>query len=178
MSIDTPSNVTELITAVPSRSDTAEPLPLVDPAKAAKLRALIQGRAAAERAAEQLRAELDRLRHAPVPADDPRVRHIWIAAARVAEDEDYCSQYDRIVELAGGPTRDELRDAGDLDRSYRVRTLVTVEVWLNIDAASEDRAIRAIDHLDTSELRDKLQGVGLDDVDLEEWDAREAEEDD
>lgn len=180
MSIDTPTTITNIteLTAAPSlASAVREPLPLVDPAKAAKLRAIIQARVDAEREAGRLRAENEQLRTAPVPVDDPRMRHVWVAAALVAEQEEYCGQYDAIVETVGGPSRQELRDAGDLDRSFRVRTHITIEVWLEINAYSEDDAIRRVDSLYPADVREHLEGHSLDDADLESWDAREAEAD-
>ncbi|WP_100812134.1 hypothetical protein AB2L57_01720 [Microbacterium sp. HA-8] len=181
MSIDTPTTITNIteLTAAPSLVSTArEPLPLVDPAKAAKLRAIIQARADTEREAARLRAENEQLRTAPVPADDPRMRHIWVAAALVAEQEEYCGQYDAIIDTVGGPSRQDLRDAGDLDRSFRVRTHITLEVWLEINAYSEDDAIRRVDSLYLADVREHLESHSLDDADLESWDAREAEADD
>jgi hypothetical protein len=176
-------NVTDITTA-----RRPEPLPLVDPAKAAKLRSIIQARQAAERAATEAHAEADRLRQRitalendPIDARDHRMRHIWIDAARAAVANDHCSEYDQIVEDVGGLTRDELRDDGELTRGYRVRTHVTVEVYLSIDANDEDDAISRIDDLDSDDLRALLRnevGHAIDDVTVESWDAREADEDD
>lgn len=178
MTIDIASgNVTDIATARP----TPDPLPLIDQAKAAKLRAIITAKTDAEREVERLRAENAELRTAPVDARDHRMRHIWIAAARAAIANEHCSEYDDIVAEVGGLTRDELRDDGELDRTYRVRTHVTVEVHLTIDAADADAAVNKIDDLDQRELRELLRdtvGSIADNLELESWDAREADVDD
>lgn len=175
MTIDiAPDNVTDIATARPA----PDPLPLIDPAKAAKLRAIIQAKTDAEREAERLRQRIAVLEHEPIDGRDPRMRHIWIQAARKAIEDEHCEEYDRIVEEVGGETRDELRDAGELDRSYRVRTHVTVEVYLSIEAADAGAALSRIDDLDSGDLRDLLRnevGSVVDDLSLESWDARDAD---
>ncbi|MBN9605005.1 MAG: hypothetical protein J0G30_00125 [Actinomycetales bacterium] len=174
MTIDTTDNVTDIAT-VRSAPDAR---PLIDQAKAAKLRAIIQAKTHAEREVERLRTEVETLRTARVAARDPRARQIWIDAARAATDAGRCHEYDDLVERIGGFTRDELRDAGELDRAYRVRTHVTVEVNLTIDAFDEDDAISRVDALDLGDIRELLSGQIsslVHDLDLESWDAREAE---
>lgn len=177
---------------VPADPNPPTPAIVIDAAKAAKLRALIRARADAERTlaaagreheelrelVAQLRAENTTLRREDVSARDPRARHIWIAAARAAIDDDYCQQYDNIADSVGGFTRDELRDGGWLDQTYRVRTLVTIELHLDIDASSEDQAIDRIDDLGHHELATRLRhefGTAADQFEVESWDAREAE---
>lgn len=178
MTIDTvPGNVTDIGSAMP----TPDPLPLIDAAKAAKLRAIITARTEAERETERLRHRISFLESEPIDARDPRMRHIWVAAARAAQESDYCTEYDRIVYAVGGVTREDLSFAGELDRTYRVRTHVTVEVHLTIDAADEDAAISKVDDMDSSDIRDLLRdqlGNAIDEVALESWDAREADLDD
>lgn len=173
-----PPNVIDLAA---HRNDTPPtPLPLIDPAKAAKLRGIIKARANAEREVARLQAENAELRTAPVPAHDIRMRHIWIAAARAAQDEEYCDQYDMIASLVGGVTREELRDAGDLDRTYQVRTHITVEVNLLFEAADEDAALSRLDSLSWEAFQRQVRehASGLDDFDLQSWDTRSAELDD
>jgi len=178
MTIDiAPDNVTDIATVRP----VPDPLPLIDQAKAAKLRAIITAKTDAQREAERLRNRIAVLERETIDGRDPRMRHIWIQAARKAIEDEHCEEYDRIVEEVGGVTRDELRDAGELDRSYRVRTHVTVEVYLSIDANDEDDAISRIDDLDSDDLRALLRnevGHAIDDVTVESWDAREADGDD
>lgn len=134
-----------------------------------------------------LRAEIDRLHTEitklcteEVPADDPRVRHIWIAAAREAESASFCREYDRIVDEVGGIDRYTLRDEGELDQPYRVRTHIVIEVDLMIDASSEDDAVTKIEQLDSDGLRSRAldEGADLTHLELHSWDAREAELDD
>lgn len=126
---------------------------------------------------ERLKTENLRLRTEDVAADDLRVRHIWIDAAREAQRADYCREYDRIAEAVGGIDRDTLRNEGDLDESYLVLTHITIEVRLPIQACDEDDAIDKIDNLGTYELRGLAteNGYGIGDVEVESWNAREAE---
>lgn len=128
---------------------------------------------------ERLTTENLRLRTEDVAADDLRVRHLWIEAARVAQQSDYCREYDRIAELVGGIDRDTLREEGELDEPYMVTTHITIEVRLPILAYDEDNAIEKIDELDTHELRELVceQGYGFGDICIASWDAREAETD-
>lgn len=129
---------------------------------------------------EQLKTENLRLRTEDVDADDLRVRHIWITAAREAQRADYCREYDRIAEAVGGIDRDTLRSEGELDESYLVLTQITIEVRLPIHAYDEDDAIDKIDNLGTHELRELAteNGYGIGDIEVDSWDAREAERDD
>jgi hypothetical protein len=62
---------------------------------------------------------------------------LWIAAATTADDEGYCEVYDRIASSVGGPTRDDLREAGLLVRGFRVRGTRTVTVSFDIDIPFE-----------------------------------------
>jgi hypothetical protein len=154
MTIDTvPDNVTDIASAMP----TPDPLPLIDAAKAAKLRAIITARTEAERETERLRHRISFLESEPIDARDPRMRHIWVAAARAARESDYCTEYDNIVYAVGGVTLEDLSIAGELDRTYRVRTHVTVEVHLTIDAADAHAAISKVDDLDNSDIRDVVR---------------------
>lgn len=178
MTIDTTSsNVTDIATVRPA----AHPLPLTDTTKIAKLRALIKTAKDAQREAEQLRVQYELLRIAPVTADDPRMLQVWIDAARAADDANRCHEYDDLVERIGGPTRDTLREQGYLDRSYRVRTHVTFEFFLTVEAASDDAAVDYIDNLQGSDIRhllhDQMGGI-VETLDLETWDARDADLDD
>lgn len=129
---------------------------------------------------ERLKTENLRLRTEDVEADDLRVRHIWIKAAREAQNADYCREYDRIAEAVGGIDRDTLRSDGELDESYLVTTHITIEVSLPIQACDADDAVDKIDHLSTYELRELAteNGYGIGDVEVDSWDAREAERDD
>src|SRR4249919_2957638 len=63
---------------------------------------------------------------------DIRLLGLMIEAAKIAEAEDYCYQYDRIAEMIGTWTRDELRDAGLLSREYSVRGTRRVSITVDI----------------------------------------------
>lgn len=72
-----------------------------------------------------------------VPASDAdgkdlRLLGLMIRAARVAESEDFCYQYDRIAEMLGTWTRDDLREAGLLDTDYTVTGTRTVTLTVNL----------------------------------------------
>lgn len=129
---------------------------------------------------ERLTTENLRLRTEDVAADDLRVRHIWITAAREAQRAEYCREYDRIAEAVGGIDRDTLREEGELDESYTVTTHITIEVSLQVLACGEGNAIDKIDELDSEELRVLADehGYHLGNIDIDSWDAREAEIDD
>ncbi len=125
----------------------------------------------------RLNQNISRLECEEVPPNDSRVRHIWVAAARAADEENFCGEYDRLAEALGVPTRDDLREAGELDSTYTVRTLVTIEVNLEVETSSEDAAIDAIDRLSIAELREKLGNVceEVHQTEIDSWDAQEAE---
>ena len=63
---------------------------------------------------------------------DIRLLPLMVKAARTAESEDYCYQYDTIAEAIGTWTRDELREAGMLDTDYSVSGYRRVTVTMTI----------------------------------------------
>jgi hypothetical protein len=90
------------------------------------------------------------------PAD---VRHLalWIAAARAADDADHCGEYDAIAINVGGPTRDDLRNAGLLDSEFTVRGTRTVTVTVTMPFETTYTAARPGDvrrNFDADELGD------------------------
>lgn len=123
-----------------------------------------------------LKTEIHRLENEEVRADDPRVRHIWINAAKEAEKGEYCGEYDRVAEELGGWARDDLRAAGDLDETYMVLTQITIELSLPVEACSAQDAVEKIDEMSSTALRELAceLGFGLGNLDIENWDAREA----
>jgi len=80
---------------------------------------------------------------------------ILIAAARAADDAGYCPVYDEIARTIGGPTRDELREAGLLDTVFTVEGTRTVTLTVRIPFSSEYTAARPGDvrrNFDADEL--------------------------
>lgn len=85
--------------------------------KLRKLRELVQERNA-------LRAQVN----APIEVSDPRLTPAWVKAAQEADAAGYCSEYDRIAGAVGFPTRDELRERGDIeDPTWEVEVYVDFE---------------------------------------------------
>lgn len=66
---------------------------------------------------------------------DVRLLPLMIEAARIAESEEFCYQYDRIASLIGTWTRDELREAGLLDSDYRIEGTRTLTVTVTLPFA-------------------------------------------
>jgi hypothetical protein len=96
------------------------------------------------------------------------VRHLplWIAAARAADEADHCSEYDGIAIAVGGPTRDDLRNAGLLDSTFLVTGTRTVTLTVSIPFSTEYTAARPGD------VRREFEIDELGDVDG--YDIREA----
>lgn len=87
------------------------------------------------------------------------VRHLplWIAAARAADDADHCGEYDAIAINVGGPTRDDLRNAGLLDSEFTVTGTRTVTVTFTVPFEATYTAARPGDvrrEFSTDELGD------------------------
>lgn len=69
----------------------------------------------------------------PIDASDVAYLPLWVAAAVKAEEDGYPSHYDRIAEAVGGPTRDDLAEAGLMPTAFTVAMTrrVPVLVWVN-----------------------------------------------
>lgn len=108
-----------------------------------KLRELIEAKNAAELALKTQARELEIWKNqakynegadvASLDATDTRTWHLFAEAARIAEREEYCSEYDRIAELGGVPTRDQLRDHGLLATAGRVAVSISFVVYVDVD---------------------------------------------
>lgn len=64
-----------------------------------------------------------------ITVDDPRVRHLWVEAAKTADANDWCPTYDTVAEQSGVPTRQALRASGEL----KPHTTITFTLQVNID---------------------------------------------
>lgn len=126
----------------------------------------------------QLNAQLSHAQVGDIDISDPRLTHIWIAAAKAANTLNQCSEYDRTAGMLGIPTRDELREQGLLSQTYDVEVRVELSTWITVQvqATDERNAIDEADHLDTADIWDYLDTGALDSGSIDSWDAREAEE--
>jgi hypothetical protein len=99
-------------------------------------------------------------------ASDVRHLPLWIAAARAADEADHCGEYDQIARAVGGPSRDDLRDAGFLDSTFTVEGTREVTLTVRIPFTSEYTAARPGD------VRRNFDSDELGEVDM--YDVREA----
>lgn len=70
-------------------------------------------------------------------ASDVRHLPVLLKAANAADDAGYCSVYDDIARNIGAPTRDDMREAGLLQRTFTVTGSRTVTVSFDIDIPFE-----------------------------------------
>ncbi|WP_242085823.1 hypothetical protein [Microbacterium lacticum] len=87
---------------------------------------------------ERQRREIDLLQQPITDPTDDRLTAIWERGEQIANDENFCSEYDRLVEAIGGTPR---------ERDFRVTLSVTltqrvsVTVTARTSAEAEDLAI-------------------------------------
>lgn len=132
----------------------------VPDAKLAKLRALVERAATAERMQAAAESEVHELKRQLVNAEsgpitntaDPRLTPIWDRAHEAADEAGYCGVFDELMDTIGAPTRE--RDyTVDLDITMTVSVPVTArpadvesngssEFSNNIDGSDVDEAIR------------------------------------
>jgi hypothetical protein len=93
--------------------------------------------------------------HAALPFNPRDVTHLplWIAAATAADEAGYCPVYDEIATNVGGPTRQDLRDAGLLTRRFNVEVSRTVRAYADI-AQTTTVTVDAANLADARELVD------------------------
>lgn len=96
-----------------------------------------------------LRAEIARLRDTQITdGSDPRLVTFWERVGRIADNADFCEEYDRIAEAMNGPRR---------ERDYYVTLEVTIHVTMRESATSDDEAgDKAGDSLTLETLRDAI----------------------
>lgn len=99
------------------------------PSREAQAHALAVMRAREERTlaeVAQLRAEVNRLRNEQITdGGDPRLETFWENAQEAANEANFCSEYDRIAEMIGGPTRSVTYD---VDLTVTLTSSVTVTI--------------------------------------------------
>lgn len=82
---------------------------------------------------ERQQREIDRLQLPITDAADDRLAAIWEKGEQIANDEGFCSEYDRLVEAIGGTPR---------ERDFRVTLSVTLtqRVTVSVTARTSDEA--------------------------------------
>jgi hypothetical protein len=110
----------------PAGEDTGERIARAlgaNDAQLAKLRTLVQDRRDAQREAETLRTRLAAAEGQITDGSDPRLTDFWERAQEQATDAGYCSEYDRMAEMLGGPQR---RTPGHIHIAVTVHARVDV----------------------------------------------------
>lgn len=97
---------------------------------------------------------------------DVRLVPMWVAAAREADEREYCHVYDNIAETVGAPSRDDLREAGYLDSDFDVEATRTVTLTVTLSATTTYTAARP---------GDVRRNITADDFgEVDQYDLREA----
>lgn len=112
------------------------------------------------------RAEFDRLTREATrtfSSYDERMRPMFLEAARTANDNDFCGEYDRIAESLGAPGRDELFSR---EYTFSVRVEVTRTVYVNVSATGSDES-DAWDSIEDDEIRETLDSDDVEYDDIE-----------
>jgi hypothetical protein len=119
----------------------------------------------------------------PALGSDVTYLPILLAAAKEADEAGYCEVYDNIAQAIGGPTRQDLRDAGLLTRAFTVEVSRTVRVYtdhtqstsVTVDAANMREAREQVEEgnveldwpsVDGADVR--YNGFDIDDDDASE----------
>jgi len=147
-------------------------------AQTAKLRELVESKAAAVRRVDELERELALSQGRITNYLDPRIAHIFGEAAQEADKQGYCNVYDQISDAVGIPTRDVLRAEGFMPvKRYDVRVLVRFDTYVNVtvEAGSEDEAIQEADGMSHTDLFEYFDDSNISEGDIVYTDAREAE---
>lgn len=56
-----------------------------------------------------------------IDVNDPRVRHLFVNAAKTAIEHDWCPVYDEVAKQSGVPTRAQLRATGELESGMSLK---------------------------------------------------------
>lgn len=110
------------------------------PEQLRRIRGILEERNDALASVQRLQREVERL-SGDVKGDDPRLITFWVTAAREATAAGYCPEYDRIAEMAGGPSRETLTEQGHLTNTYRVIVAVTAYHEVEVNAATSGEAV-------------------------------------
>lgn len=131
-------------------------------------------RVARERAAQlqarvdELTREISRLRDEQITdGGDPRLVTFWGKAEEVADEKEFCEEYDKIAEALGGPAR---------MRSYSVMidAKVDVRLYVSVTARSAEEAEGdAEDEIDSELIIEALRERGYDEIDVYNTEASE-----
>lgn len=109
-----------------------------------------------------LRAQIRELQK-PITVDDPRAEAMFAKAARLAEIQGYCDEYDYIATQSGAPSRDVLKAKGLLSLPIRVSVTVSVSFNTWIEAADFEDASDKAAKFDDSQIAHRMAAeLGLD----------------
>lgn len=154
-----------------------------------KLRNIVQAEHDARRRVQELETLLSQnnaeLAAARAPITNPSDRRVWPifgAAAQEANKQGYCSVYDQISEAVDIPNRDDLSNAGYLNKKrWDVRVAVQVSytdyVTVAVEADTYDEAISEADNISHRHIFDCMNDDthDLEPDDIDSIDAQEAE---
>jgi hypothetical protein len=124
-----------------------------------------------EREVARLSAEVARLNSRTYSRYDESMRPMFFNAARIANEADFCSEYDRIASAVGAPTRDEFF-AREFTFTVDVEVTRTVSVTVSATGSDEDDAW---EYIDRDSIRDALENedVEYDDFGYNSYDSAE-----
>ena len=103
---------------------------------------------------ERQQREINRLQLPITDGADDRLATIWEKGEQIANDENFCSEYDRLVEAFGGTPR---------ERDFRVTLTVTLtqRVTVSVSARTSDEAEdAAIDAYTVEDVIESLRDDG------------------
>lgn len=136
------------------------------PSREAQAHALAVMRAREERTlaeVEQLRAEVHRLRQEQITeGGDPRLEQFWERAMEAANEANFCSEYDRLADMMGGPTRSVTYD---VDVTVTLRSSVMVTVQRGETPSMEDLR----NYVSLSDIESNLSSVEWSDVEVDDY---------
>ena len=142
-------------------------------AQANKLRTIIEERRDALALVEKYKAELhtsivraNMLQTEQIRGGDSRLQNFWERAMEQANEENFCSEYDRMAEALDGPRRDS---------EYDVTVLVTVSVSMRVTAQSDEDACDTVGDWDEDTIRDHVYGLDRYNVNVASWEVDSAE---
>jgi hypothetical protein len=112
----------------------------------------------------ELESEVATLRHRTFSRYDESMRPMFAHAARVAQFAGFCSEYDRIAEAVGGPSRDDLSGEAELVYEFTVPVTLTRTVHVTVSATGTDES-DAWDRIEGEDIDSALYDYEYDDND-------------
>ena len=121
----------------------------------------------------ELEAEVQTLRHRTFSRYDESMRPMFAHAARVAQFAGFCSEYDRIAEAVGGPSRDDLSGEANVSFEFTVPVTLTRVVHVTVTGSGDDES-DAWDNVDSDAISEALEDYEYDDYDWSSYSGAEA----